>query len=69
MALDPTPKQWVRRALAELPVHEAHLNHEVAIRSETISLGHEDPADRLLVATPLVHDLTLDTADRRSPAS
>ena len=65
VALDPTPEQWVRRALAELPIHEAHLNHEVAIRSETVKLGHDDPADRLLVATALVHDLTLVTADRR----
>ena len=65
VALDPSPEQWVRRALRDLPVHEAHLNHEVAIRSETIKLGHDDPADRFLVATALVHDLTLVTADRR----
>ena len=65
VALDPSPEQWVRRALRELPVHEAHLNHEVAIRSEAIKLGHDDPADRFLVATALVHDLTLVTADRR----
>ena len=65
VALDPSPEQWVRRALRELPVHEAHLNHEVAIRSETIRLAHDDPADRFLVATALVHDLILVTADRR----
>ena len=65
VALDPSPEQWVRRAIAELPIHEAHLNHEVAIRSETVKLGHNDPADRFLVATALVHDLTLVTADRR----
>ena len=65
VALEPSPEQWVRRALAELPIHEAPVNHEVAIRSETITLGHNDPADRFIVATALVHDLTLVTADRR----
>lgn len=65
LTLDPSPEQWVRRALGELPIHEAHLSHEVAIRSETIRLGHDDPADRFLIATALVHDLTLVTADRR----
>ena len=65
VVLQPSPERWVRRALGELPIHEAHLNHEVAIRSETITLGHNDPADRFLVATALVHDLTLVTADRR----
>ena len=65
VTLDPSPEQWVRRALGELPIHEAYLNHEVALRSETIALGHDDPADRFLVATALVHGLTLVTADRR----
>ena len=65
VALEPSPEQWVRRALVELPIHEAPVNHEVAIRSETITLGHNDPADRFIVATALVHDLTLVTADRR----
>ncbi len=63
--LEPSPEAWVRRALAELPVHDAAMNHEVAIRSETVALGHDDPADRFIVATALVHDLRLVTADHR----
>ena len=63
--LEPTPEKWVRRALAQLPLHDATMNQEIAIRSATIALGHEDPADRFLVATALVHDLRLVTADRR----
>ena len=65
LALEPSPEQWIRHALAVLPLHEANLNHEVAIRSETIRLGHDDPADRFLLATALVYGLTLVTADRR----
>ena len=63
--LQPTAEQWVRRALAELPVHEAPINHEVALRSESLRLSHADPADRFLVTTALVYDLALVTADRR----
>jgi PIN domain nuclease of toxin-antitoxin system len=65
LVLEPTAEQWIRRALRELPLREATLNHEVAVQSETIRLGHDDPADRFLVATALVYDLTLVTADRR----
>lgn len=65
LVLEPTPEQWIRRALRELPLREALINHEVAVRSETITLGHDDPADRFLLATALVYDLTLVTADKR----
>jgi len=65
LILESTPEQWVRRALSELPVHEAPINHEVAIRSEGLRLGHRDPADRFIVATALVYELTLVTADKR----
>ena len=44
--LESTPEQWVRRALNELPVREAPMTHEVAIRSEALRLHHNDPADR-----------------------
>jgi PIN domain nuclease of toxin-antitoxin system len=40
-------------------------NHEVAIRSRTLSLPHQDPADRFLAASAVVYDLTLVTADER----
>jgi PIN domain nuclease of toxin-antitoxin system len=54
----------VRRALVDLPVQEAYLNHEIAIRSESLKITHRDPADRFLLATAMVHGLTLVAADR-----
>ena len=65
LVLQPGPGQWLRRALGELPLQEAPINHEVALLSEAIGLKHRDPADRFLVATALVYDLTLVTADTR----
>jgi PIN domain nuclease of toxin-antitoxin system len=61
--LDAEPRAWVREALERAPLEEAPLNHEVALRSREVSLPHPDPADRFLVATALVYELTLVTAD------
>jgi PIN domain nuclease of toxin-antitoxin system len=44
-------------------MHEAPLNREVAIRSRSVRLDHEDPADRFLAATADVYELILVTAD------
>ena len=45
-------------------VHEAPLTHEIAIASQRLTL-QSNPADRFLVATAQVLDLTLVTADNR----
>jgi PIN domain nuclease of toxin-antitoxin system len=65
LVLEPTADQWVRRALSELPVREAPMTNEVAIRSEALRLSHRDLADRFIVATALVYELTLVTGDAR----
>ena len=60
-----TPPEWVDTALARVPMGEAAINREVALRSRTVALTHDDPADRFLAATADVYDLVLATADRR----
>lgn len=51
--------------MARTPLHEAALVHEVALRSREVALPHDDPADRFLVATALVYELTFVTADEQ----
>lgn len=53
---------WVARATAGLK--EAVLTHEIMTVARQLPL-HQDPSDRMLVATALVLDLTLVTADTR----
>ena len=65
IVLEPTAEQWVRRALQDLPVRDAPMTHDVAIRSESLRTSHKDPADRFIMATALAYDLTLVTADTR----
>lgn len=57
--------KWVADAVSHTPAHEAALTFDVAIRSREVMPSHPDPADRFLVATALVNDLTLVTADER----
>ena len=59
------PSDWVEAALSRAPLNEAPLNREVAVRSRSVHLAHEDPADRFLAATADVYELTLVTADVR----
>ena len=59
------PPAWVEMALARAPMHDAPLNREVAVRSRSVHVDHEDPADRFLAATADVYELALVTADER----
>lgn len=56
--------KWIAKALSAVGLREAPLTHDVAVESRSIQLPHRDPADKFLVATAKVFDLTLVTADR-----
>jgi PIN domain nuclease of toxin-antitoxin system len=63
LRLDDDPRKWIAEAFTHTPAQEAVLTFEVAVRSREIMTAHPDPADRFLVATASVYDLTLVTAD------
>ena len=65
VALKPDPRRWLREAMSIAPVAEAPLTIDVALASRSVDVEHQDPADRLIVATAAVHGLTLVTADAR----
>lgn len=56
---------WVEQALDTVPLHEAPLTSEVALTTAQVDVPHRDPADRMLLATAMVFNLELVTADRR----
>jgi PIN domain nuclease of toxin-antitoxin system len=65
LELHPDPSAWVRTALRRSATVMAPFDHEVALRSEELlGFGSQDPADRFLVATAMVHGLALATADQ-----
>jgi PIN domain nuclease of toxin-antitoxin system len=57
--------QWVQDSVEALQLQEAALTWQVAHELRFTPLSHRDPADRFLVATAKVYDLTLVTADER----
>jgi PIN domain nuclease of toxin-antitoxin system len=56
---------WFARSAKELRLFEAPLSWDVAAQFGSINPRHRDPADRLLLATARVYDLTFVTADDR----
>ncbi|MGH8991196.1 MAG: type II toxin-antitoxin system VapC family toxin [Acidimicrobiia bacterium] len=63
--LDSPPADWVALQLSRVPMRDAPVTRDVAIRSRTVALAHDDPADRFIAATAAAHSLTLVTADER----
>ena len=64
LSLHPTPADWITNTLSAVPMREAQVTYQVAQETGHVQLPHRDPADRFLVATARVFDLTLVTADQ-----
>lgn len=59
-------QNWITDATNALLVDTAAFTHDVALAAYDLpGEFHRDPADRILVATALAHDLTLVSADDR----
>jgi PIN domain nuclease of toxin-antitoxin system len=56
-------RSWADESARDLQLQEAAITWEVAHELRYTMLSHRDPADRYLVATAKVYDLTLVTAD------
>ena len=65
LELNRAPAAWLDDALRRVPLRDAPLTREIALRSREVGLDHDDPADRFLAATAAVYDLVLLTADDR----
>ena len=63
LTLHPNPQAWITHVLDTVPMREAQITYQVAQETARVQLPHCDPADRFLVATARVFDLTLVTAD------
>lgn len=57
------PADWFARALDSHRLHALPLDASVAFRAAALPPLHNDPFDRLLIATALEHKLTLLTPD------
>lgn len=66
LELDRDVANWIAQALALPTVQLLELTPEVAVESTRLAdWKHEDPADRMIVATALAHHARVVTKDRR----
>jgi PIN domain nuclease of toxin-antitoxin system len=66
VAFLPDPAQWMARLLAGPSIRQAPLTFEIALASSSLPEPfHDDPADRLLVATARDLGMPIVTSDRR----
>ena len=63
LLLRPSPPDWIADTLAAIAMREAQVTYQVAQETGRVQLPHRDPADRFLIATARVFDLTLVTSD------
>jgi PIN domain nuclease of toxin-antitoxin system len=59
------PAAWITSALRQVPLREVPVTTDIALECARFELPHNDPTDRILVATARVHGLTLVTSDRK----
>lgn len=66
LRFDQSCSSWLERALLEDPrIQLLPLTPAIAVASAEFGWEHKDPADRLIVATALIHGAALVTADQR----
>lgn len=56
--------EWFKLAIQSHGLVELPINSEIAVLSTELPYLHRDPADRLLIATAIKHDLTILTPDQ-----
>ena len=68
LPVDEPPGIWVKSALRTLQVREAGVTFAIALRSRSLALDHQNPADRFIAATAIELKASLLTGDERIPA-
>lgn len=63
LTLPMAAEQWLEQATEAHGIIPLSIDMKVAIRSTQLSHLHRDPADRIIIATAINHDLTILTPD------
>lgn len=65
LPVDEAPGISIRKALKALPVREAGSSFATALRLRSLTVAHQDPADRFIAATAIEMKASILTADER----
>lgn len=58
------PEDWFSRALRHHGIREIPVNSRIAVQSIALPPLHNDPCDRIIIATALEHTMPVVTSDR-----
>jgi len=61
------PREWFMRAVEHHDLTVFPLTVDVCVNSVELTQIHDDPCDRFIIATAMINDLTVVTADERFP--
>jgi PIN domain nuclease of toxin-antitoxin system len=64
LELDLPPRDWFASALRTYEIRVIDVSWEIAAASQELPPIHADPADRIIISTAMLNDLTLLTPDR-----
>ncbi|MDI1442904.1 type II toxin-antitoxin system VapC family toxin [Polyangium sp. 6x1] len=59
------PEAWFPRVVDRYRLREVPVDSAIAARSARVGLDHADPADRIVVTTAILLDMTVLTSDQR----
>ncbi len=65
LRLEMSPEEWFSTLKSEYGISVLHMNEAIALKAATLPFLHRDPADRFIIATAMLKDLTIVTADHR----
>ena len=57
------PKTWFRKALEQHGVEEIAVNSSIAVSATELPMIHNDPMDRIIIATAMKNNFTILTPD------
>jgi PIN domain nuclease of toxin-antitoxin system len=61
------PATWIAKALEPTGITAIPISCEIAHKAAQLPQHHKDPADRLIIATALVHEADLASLDSQFP--
>lgn len=62
-----SPDVWFQKAISLHGLDELTINSEILIQSATLPAIHNDPADRIIISTAIIHNATIITRDKLIP--
>jgi PIN domain nuclease of toxin-antitoxin system len=65
LKLPDPPEEWLKKVLQHHRISVIPADLDICMRSAGLSRIHDDPCDRLIIATALIHELEVVTRDER----